>query len=201
MSMSLLDADQVTKSVYDEVDQALRVNVVAQTAANSTVELLDGVGGVNKAQISAANALKVDGSAVTQPVSGNVTVTGSGNFTVVQPTGTNLHTVVDSGTINSKATTPTALTVTQAAITVGTSAVRLTVSGSAPASTRVLLAATPDSLSTATFYIGSASVTNSGATRGFQIVGGQPFVANNDAGDYYIVSSVAGQTVFLIEQS
>lgn len=32
----------------------------------------------------------------TQPVSGTVTATGSGNFTVVQPTGTNLHVVVDT---------------------------------------------------------------------------------------------------------
>lgn len=44
-----------------------------------------------KATVSAAGALKVDGSAVTQPVSGTVTVT--------QGTGTNLHTVIDSGTI------------------------------------------------------------------------------------------------------
>lgn len=50
--------------------------------------------------IAAMTALKVDGSAVTQPVSGTVTANaGTGNFTVVQATGTNLHTVVDSGTI------------------------------------------------------------------------------------------------------
>lgn len=97
--------------------------------------------------------------------------------------------------------TPAALTVTQAAITVGTSAVRLTVSGSAPSATRVLLAAVPDHASAANFYIGSASVTSSGATRGVQLVGGQPFVANNDAGDYYIVSDTASQAVFVTEQS
>lgn len=47
-----------------------------------------------------STAVKVDGSAVTQPVSGTVTANaGTGNFTVVQPTGTSLHTVVDSGTV------------------------------------------------------------------------------------------------------
>lgn len=47
-----------------------------------------------------ATAVKVDGSAVTQPVSGTVTANaGTGNFTVVQGTGTNLHAVVDSGAI------------------------------------------------------------------------------------------------------
>ena len=47
-----------------------------------------------------STAVKVDGSATTQPVSGTITANaGSGNFTVVQATGTNLHTVVDSGNV------------------------------------------------------------------------------------------------------
>lgn len=48
------------------------------------------------------NALKVDGSAVTQPISGTVNVGNfpvtqpvSGTVTVQQPTGTNLHVTVD----------------------------------------------------------------------------------------------------------
>lgn len=59
--------------------------------------------------IVGATAVKVDGSAVTQPISGTVTVTDgagalnvivdSGTTTVTQGTGTNLHTVVDSGTV------------------------------------------------------------------------------------------------------
>lgn len=97
--------------------------------------------------------------------------------------------------------TPVSLTITQAAITVGTSAIRLTVSGSAPSSTRVVLVATPDTASTATFYIGSATVTNSGATRGVEIVAGQSFIANSDAGDYWIVASAASQTVTVMEQA
>lgn len=42
-----------------------------------------------------STALKVDGSAVAQPVTDN-----SGSLTVDQPTGTNLHTVIDSGTVS-----------------------------------------------------------------------------------------------------
>lgn len=52
--------------------------------------------------------LLVDGSGVTQPVSGTVTANaGTGSFTVAQATGTNLHTVVDSGTITANAGTGT----------------------------------------------------------------------------------------------
>src|SRR6185312_14698996 len=113
-------------------------------------------------------------------------------LTVAQSTASSLKAQTFAGT-------PTAGTVTQAAITVGTTAVRLTVSGSAPSSTRILLAAIPDPSSTATFYIGSSSVTNSGATRGIPLTAAQSFVVNNDAGDYYIVASTASQTVFVME--
>lgn len=44
--------------------------------------------------------LLVDGSGVTQPISGTITANaGTGTFTVGQATGTNLHAVIDSGTI------------------------------------------------------------------------------------------------------
>lgn len=137
------------------------------------------------------------GTAIIGKVGIDQTTPGTTNGVQVNaalPAGTNVIGKVQQST-------PTALTVTQAAITVGTSAVRLTVSGSAPSSTRVVLVATPDTASTATFYIGSATVTNSGATRGVEIVAGQSFIANNDAGDYYIVSSAATQTVTVLEQA
>lgn len=78
------------------------VTVQQATAANLKVDL-SGTG-------ANSTALKVDGSAVTQPVSGTVTATqgtgtnlhtvvDSGAITVSQGTGTNLHTVVDSGSI------------------------------------------------------------------------------------------------------
>jgi hypothetical protein len=105
-----------------------------------------------------------------------------------------------NGTQKSQIATPTPLTIHQAGISVGTTAVRLTVSGSAPASSRVTLVANVDSAVTAKFYIGSASVTNSGSTIGIELVAGETFIANSDAGDYYIVSNTAGQTVMVMEQ-
>jgi len=60
------------------------------TANRWPVQITDGT---DLAQVSAAGAVLVDGSATTQPVSGTVTVT--------QATGTNLHTVLDSGTLTS----------------------------------------------------------------------------------------------------
>lgn len=167
---------------------------------------------------------------VTQATGTNLhTVVDSGTLVVTQATGTNLHTVVDSsalptgaatsanqsteitalGTLNTTLTngttkvqafTPTALTITQAAVTVGTTAVRMTPAGAAPSATRVSLVVTPDASATGKFYIGSSSVTATGATRGIQIVAGQVFIANNDAGDYYIISDTAAQTVEIMSQ-
>lgn len=131
-------------------------------------------GQTNPLSLTTSGALRVDNSANTQPV---------------------------SGTVNAKAATPTAGTVTQAAITVGTSAVRATVSGAAPSATRSVLLVSPDSASTAKFYMGSSSVTNTGATRGFQLLGGDQVAFSSDAGDYYIISDTAGQTVYITEQA
>lgn len=67
-------------------------------AGSSAVQLLDS-GGSNKASISAAGAVKVDGSAVTQPVSGTITANaGTGSFTVAQATAANLNATV-TGTV------------------------------------------------------------------------------------------------------
>jgi hypothetical protein len=77
------------------------------------VKIID-TAGTNQAAVSAANALKVDGSAVTQPVSGTVTANagsgtftvsgtvtanaGTGSFTVAQATAANLNATV-TGTV------------------------------------------------------------------------------------------------------
>ncbi len=146
----------------------------------------------------AANAAnQTNGTQVSQVIQPTASLL---NATVVQPTAANLNATI-VGTVVSTPATPTPLTITQAAITVGTSAVRLTVSGAAPSATRVALVVTPDVASAAVFYIGGASVTNSGATRGIEIKAGQSFIANNDAGDYYIVSSIAAQEVTVMEQA
>jgi hypothetical protein len=92
-----------------------------------------------------------------------------------------------------------AVTVKQAAITVGTSAVRLTTDAAAPSSTRQKLVFQPISTSTANFYWGSSSVASSGANRGVQIFPGANEVFFDDANDYYIISDTAGQTVFVTE--
>lgn len=70
-----------------------------QTSGNTSLSSIDGK------LTTTVNGLKVDGSAVTQPISGTVTANaGTGNFTVVQSSGANLHVNVDntipiSGTI------------------------------------------------------------------------------------------------------
>lgn len=102
---------------------------------------------------------------------------------------------------SAKASTPTAGTVTQAAITVGTTAVRATVSGAAPSAARSVLLVSTDSSSSGKFYMGSSSVTSSGANRGFQLLAGDQVAFNSDAGDYYIISDTAGQTVYIVEQA
>lgn len=129
--------------------------------------------------------------------------TGNASLATIATNTTGVSTSANqtNGTQKSQIATPTAGTVTQAAITVGTTAVRLTVSGSAPSATRSVLVATVDASSIAKFYVGSSSVTNTGATRGPQIVYGQPFIANSDAGDYWVISDTAGQIVEVMEQA
>src|SRR6266478_2175355 len=100
----------------------------------TAVELLDS-GGTNKASISAAGAVKVDGSAVTQPVSGTVTANagtnlntsalaldatltgGSQKTKIVDSAGTNLATVSAAGALKvdgSAVTQPVSLPAGQA---------------------------------------------------------------------------------------
>lgn len=90
--------------------------------------------------------------------------------------------------------------ISQAAVTVGTSAVRCTVSGSAPSASRKALIVEPDPTSTAKFYIGSSSVANSGASRGIPLAPGAQFIADFDASDFYIISDTAAQTFFVVEE-
>lgn len=164
----------------------------------------------------------VAGSAIIGKVGIDQTTPGTTNGVQVNaalPAGSNVigHVIVDtaptttvtgtvaatqSGTWNTNDTpvTPTARSITQAAITVGTSAVRLTVSGSAPSSGRVLLIAQLLSSSTANCYLGSSSVTSSSTNRGVQMFAGQIFTFNNDAGDYYVICDTTSQTFFVTEQ-
>jgi hypothetical protein len=93
-----VSAFPINQQVYGTIDVTDR--------ATRQVGLVGLASGGNAATVTVAGALKVDGSAVTQPVSGTVTANaGTGTFTVGQATGTNLHTVVDSGTITANAGT------------------------------------------------------------------------------------------------
>lgn len=84
----------------DNIDVTAQNIANTQTDGNQKTNIVQGGVSVSSAAplyVSLANtganatAVKVDGSAVTQPISGSVTVT--------QATGTNLHTVIDSGTV------------------------------------------------------------------------------------------------------
>lgn len=121
--------------------------------------------------------------------------------TLGQKTGANSFAVIPaSDYIPPAPAVPTALTVKQAAVTVGTSAVRLTNDGLAPSATRRKLQFIIEPGGADNFFVGSSSVTSSGTTRGIRVYPGTLYTYDNDAGDYYIISDTASQTVFVTEQ-
>jgi hypothetical protein len=88
--------DDVAGTSLTENDAAAaRVN--ANRALVSTIE--DGATRARYATVTASNALKVDGSAVTQPVSGTVSITSNSAVNVAQVAGTNTVTAGVSGLI------------------------------------------------------------------------------------------------------
>lgn len=87
-------------------------------------------------------------------------------------------------------------TITTAQITVGTSAVRATVSGSAPNANRKRLVLMPDPTNTGNIFLGGSGVTIS---NGKQIIGPDTTPIDWDASDYYVISDTAGQKVHIIE--
>lgn len=169
------------------------------TACNTgAVVLAAGTALVGKAGIDQTTPGTTNAVAIAQ-IGANTVLTGNGTT----GTGSQRVTIASDNTafsVNTLAKTPTAGTITQAAVTVGTSAVRCTVSGSAPSATRVLLVVTPDPASGAKFYIGSSSVTSSSTGKGIPVQPGQPVTFNSDSGDYYIISDTASQTFFVMEQ-
>jgi hypothetical protein len=92
-------------------------------------------------------------------------------------------------------------TISQAAVTVGTSAVRLTVSGSAPNSARKKLQFIIDDASSANFFMGGSSVASSGSGRGIKLYPGTLYTYDNNANDFFIISDTASQTVFIMEHT
>ena len=107
MSSSLLDANQVIKAVYDSANSALQVNVVAGGGGGgSSTKIEDGAGSGDKATVTVALALKVDGSAVTQPVSASSLPLPSGAATSAAQTTGN----TSLASIDSKLTAPLSVT-------------------------------------------------------------------------------------------
>lgn len=96
---------------------------------------------------------------------------------------------------------PAAQVVKQKVVTFGTTAARLTHDGSAPDSDRRLLKfiIEPTSLGTENYYMGSATVANSGNDRGIRLYPGVLYEFKEDPNDYYIISDTATQTVFIVE--
>jgi hypothetical protein len=86
-------------------------------------------------------------------------------------------------------------TITQLQPTVGVTAVRATVSGSAPVSRKKLMIK-PSKNNTGAIYIGSSSVTIS---TGMEIIGPDRIEFLNDSNDYYLISDTAGQVVEIVE--
>jgi len=92
--------------------------------------------------------------------------------------------------------TPAAGTISTAQKTVGLTAVRATVSGSAPSATRKKLWIKPNVNNTGAIYIGGSSVTTS---TGLMFVGPDLKEILNDSNDWYLISDTVGQIVEIVE--
>lgn len=115
--------------------------------------------------------------------------TGAGSLSVVLAS--------DQGSIPTAATLQTQTgTITSAQKTVGTSAVRATVSGSAPSASRKKLMIKPSANNSGKIYLGSSGVTTS---TGMEIIGPDRLEFPLDGSDYYVISDTASQIVEIIE--
>jgi hypothetical protein len=87
-------------------------------------------------------------------------------------------------------------TVTSAKVTVGTSVVRATVSGSAPNATRKKLLIKPSTSNSGKIYLGASGVTTA---NGLEIIGPDRLEFSLDASEYYLISDTAAQSVEIVE--
>jgi hypothetical protein len=87
-------------------------------------------------------------------------------------------------------------TITQVRLTVGTSAVRATVAGTAPNAARKKIMIKPNKNNTGTIYLGSSAVTTA---TGLEFIGPDRLEFSFDASDYYLISDTAAQTVEILE--
>lgn len=104
----------------------------------------------------------------------------------------------DQSAITTRATVQTVDgTITQAQITVGTSAVRATVAGSAPSAIRKKLMVKPSKNNIGAIYIGASTVTTA---NGLEIIGPDRLDFDFDSGDYFLISDTAAQIVEILEK-
>lgn len=87
-------------------------------------------------------------------------------------------------------------TITNAQVTVGLTAVRATVAGTAPNAARKRLSIKPSKNNTGAIYYGSSSVTTA---NGLEIIGPDRLDFTFDASDYYLRSDTAAQVVEIVE--
>ena len=87
-------------------------------------------------------------------------------------------------------------TITNTQKSVGLTAVRATVSGSAPSATRKKLLIKPSKNNTGSIYFGSSAVTTAS---GLEIIGPDRLEFALDSSDYYLISDTAAQVVEIIE--
>jgi hypothetical protein len=114
--------------------------------------------------------------------------TMSGSLSVTVASDQSLISVNDSTSVSG--------TITSTQKTVGTSAVRATVSGSAPSATRKKLILKPSKNNTGAIYIGPSSITTANA---MEIIGPDRVMFEYDSSDYYLISDTASQVVEIIE--
>ena len=87
-------------------------------------------------------------------------------------------------------------TITNAQVTVGLTAVRATVAGSAPNAARKKLMIKPSKNNTGSIYLGSSSATTANS---MEIIGPDRLEFQFDASDYYLISDTAAQVVEIVE--
>lgn len=148
------------------------VSLTSTTITGTVAATQSGTWTVQPGNTANTTAWKVDGSAVTQPVSGTITANaGSGNFTVTQATGTNLHAVLDSGTVTSITNTVTTseaapTTIFNGKTTVTTAGTRVTLAASTTVKSITVKALAAN---TGTIYVGNTTVA---AANGFALASG-----------------------------
>lgn len=196
-----IDGSATTQPVSGTFWQATQPVSLSTLPALTAGSALIGKVGIDQTTPGTTNlvALAANQSVNVAQINGTTPLMGNGTA----GTGSQRVTIASDNTafsVNAVPKTPAALTVKQAAISVGTSAVRLTNDGSAPPSTRTLLVAQLLSTSTANCYFGSSGVTTTSTTRGVQMFAGQTLSFSQDAGDYYGICDTAAQTIFITEQ-